>query len=281
MTFSGLESGQYKNHHSHKMELRVSIVIPTYNRAHLLQQTIDSCLSQTYPCEIIVVNHGSTDNTDEIVLSYGEQVKYIKSEQDFGPHYCWLDGVMQCTADYVHLQYDDDWLQPSYIEKVMTVMTEETGLAFSMAVNFHTETGESNPVFSPPFQESGIYTRKQVEKYLLANMISPGAMIYRKQDLIDALYQGKLPIGDAHFHGVGPDCFVTLLCLLRYPKIGFIKEPLSIFRSHEGSITVNAYKDQTKQQQILAAYKDVTDFYHDLKWIKLKRRAMRLLGKSK
>ena len=97
----------------------VSIVIPTFNRAKILQQAIDSSLAQSHDVEVIVVNHGSTDNTDEIVSSYGDRVYYIKRDRDFGPHFCWLDGVptMQChlllghcapLLQRLHLPY---WLQ--------------------------------------------------------------------------------------------------------------------------------------------------------------------------
>lgn len=49
----------------------VSVVIPTYNRANIIKNTIDSVLNQTYKnIEIIVVDDGSTDNTQAIVDSY-------------------------------------------------------------------------------------------------------------------------------------------------------------------------------------------------------------------
>ena len=87
----------------------VSIVIPTFNRATLVQKAIDTSLAQTYPCEVIVCDHGSSDNTPEVVEKYGDKIKYIRKEQDFGPHYCWLDGVLNAKGKYVHIQYDDDW----------------------------------------------------------------------------------------------------------------------------------------------------------------------------
>lgn len=56
----------------------VSIVIPTYNRADLLRDAIDSALRQTYPeKEVIVVDDGSKDNTREICTKYGEKIHEI------------------------------------------------------------------------------------------------------------------------------------------------------------------------------------------------------------
>ena len=56
----------------------ISVVIPAYNAARFIRRTIDSVLAQTYTgCELIVVDDGSTDNTGEVVKSYGQKVRYI------------------------------------------------------------------------------------------------------------------------------------------------------------------------------------------------------------
>ena len=57
---------------------KVSIVIPVYNGEDYLAYAIDSALSQTYENkEIVVINDGSTDNTDEICKSYGDKIRYF------------------------------------------------------------------------------------------------------------------------------------------------------------------------------------------------------------
>lgn len=59
----------------------VSIVIPVYNGANYMREAIDSALAQTYEnCEVIVVNDGSTDNSEEIALSYGDKIRYFAKE---------------------------------------------------------------------------------------------------------------------------------------------------------------------------------------------------------
>lgn len=59
----------------------VSIVIPVYNGSNFLREAIASALAQTYKnLEIIVVNDGSTDDTEEIALSYGDRIRYFKKE---------------------------------------------------------------------------------------------------------------------------------------------------------------------------------------------------------
>jgi len=59
----------------------VSIIIPIYNGSNYMREAIDSAIAQTYKnIEIIVVNDGSTDNTEEIAKSYGDKIKYYKKE---------------------------------------------------------------------------------------------------------------------------------------------------------------------------------------------------------
>jgi hypothetical protein len=61
--------------------LQVSAVIPTYNRAHLLPRSIGSALAALGPGdEVVVVDDGSTDGTEELVASYGDQVRLVRGE---------------------------------------------------------------------------------------------------------------------------------------------------------------------------------------------------------
>jgi glycosyltransferase involved in cell wall biosynthesis len=250
----------------------VSIIIPTFNRAHYLLQTIESCINQTYPCEVIVCDHGSSDETVEVMKRFSDKVRYLRRDEDFGPHFCWLDGVLHAAGEYIHLQYDDDWIKPTYIAECMKLFNKDVGFVFSIAEIFdENQNMICREMFYDNFKKkgAGIYKRRDVESFFLNYLISPGAMIIRKQDAIDALYQGRLPINQYYYHGVGPDCFFALLCLLRYPKIGFVAEPLAVFRAHNYSITINAKKDDLKYTQLKLAYKETRDYYLLLKWARI------------
>jgi len=72
-----------------RISSKVSIVLPTYNGAKYIRQSIDSCLNQTYKnIELIIVNDGSTDGTPEIIRSYEDgRIKYLTHEKNKGlPH---------------------------------------------------------------------------------------------------------------------------------------------------------------------------------------------------
>lgn len=251
----------------------VSIVIPTFNRAAMLPKAIDSALTQTFPVEVIIVNHGSTDDTDAVVAAYGDRVRYIKRADDFGPHFCWLEGVLHAKGDFIHLQFDDDWIEPEFVAECMKVLTDSAGFAFCCADIFNEETGAiQGTQFKNWLPTTGTYPCKQIEKLVLRELISPGAAVYRKQILLDALYQGRLPLAKAEYHGVGPDCFVTLLSMLRYHKVGFVRASLATFRAHDGSITIDASRENGKKLQIANAYNEVKIYYREMKFLRLLRR---------
>ncbi|KUP93435.1 glycosyltransferase family 2 protein [Tritonibacter horizontis] len=244
----------------------VSIVIPTFNRADMLPKAIDSALAQTHPCEVLVVDHGSTDTTAEVAAAYGDKIIYIRRERDFGPHFCWLEGVLHASGDLVHLQYDDDWIHATFIAKCIAVMGDDVGFSFSGAEVIDDKSGRQMMTqFLEWLPETGTYENQLAEEHIVGSLISPGAALFRRQVLIDALYQGRLPLQQNEYHGVGPDIFVSLLSMLRYPKVGFVKEPLASFRAHDGSITIDALKDRTKKENIAAAYNEVRRFYVELK----------------
>jgi len=241
----------------------VAILIPAFNREQYINQAIDSALAQTYPCQVVVCDHGSSDSTPQIVRSYGERVKYIRREEDFGPHFCWLEGILHCQADYVHFLFDDDWNAPTFIEDCLSLFNDEVGCVFSKATVFFEKENRYQTCVNYPL-ETGIYSNTILENFLIEgrNMVSPAAIVFRKQDVLDALYQGNLPlVTTGGYHGVGPDFFMSLITLLRYKKFGYVNKDLTFFRAHDGSITIDAQKNEEKSRLISKAYQDVRDYY--------------------
>ena len=243
----------------------VSIIIPTFNRANYLPETIDSCLNQTYDCEIVVVDHGSTDSTPQVMGKYQDKVKYLRRNEDYGPHFCWLEGVISSKSEFIHIQYDDDWIKPTFIEECMKLFNDKVGFVFTAAEVFDEKKKKVESTLFLDKYKAGINCSKKIEPIVVNFLISPGCIVLRKRDAIDALYQGNLPLSKHHYHGVGPDLFLTLICLLRYESIGFVAAPLAVFRAHDNSITVAASHDQSNKIMIEKAYAEVRDYYLALK----------------
>lgn len=100
-----------------------SLIIPTYNRAHLIGRTIESCLNQTYPhFEVIVVDDGSTDNTEEVIASFqSPKIKYYKipnSERGFARNY----GAKQSNGQWLIFFDSDDILYPHFLQQASNVI---------------------------------------------------------------------------------------------------------------------------------------------------------------
>lgn len=104
----------------------VSIIIPVYNGSNYMKEAIDSALAQTYKnIEIIVVNDGSTDNTDEIARSYGDKIRYFKKENG-GVATALNLAIKEAKGEYISWLSHDDLYHPNKIQRqIETLKTLE------------------------------------------------------------------------------------------------------------------------------------------------------------
>ncbi|NMH25327.1 glycosyltransferase family 2 protein [Flavobacterium solisilvae] len=113
------------------MKPLVSIIIPTYNRAHLIGETLDSVLAQTYTnWECIIVDDGSTDNTDEVVEAYVEKdsrFRYYHRPHFFnkGVGSCRNYGLELSKGDYINWFDSDDVMDENFIFEKMNIITKQ------------------------------------------------------------------------------------------------------------------------------------------------------------
>jgi glycosyltransferase involved in cell wall biosynthesis len=252
------------------MRKKVSIVIPTFNRSEYLKKAIDSALDQTYKCEVIVCDHGSTDDTRNTAKSYGNSIKYIRREKDFGIHFMWLDGIMNATGDYIHINFDDDWIAPTFIEETLNLFNDDVAFVFSVAEVVNENDKNKKTILFKNLFKDGINKSKGLEKYLLGPgcLISPSCGIHRKSELINNLFIGNIPGANNSYKGVGPDLLFSLSPLLKYKYFGFVNKPLAFFLAHDNSITIDASKDVEKKKNIINAYNDAKIFYIKMKLLK-------------
>ncbi len=91
--------------------MRISVVIPTYNRGHSIGEAIDSVLSQSRPAdEVIIVDDGSTDNTLEVLATYGDAIQVI-AQANAGVSAARNAGCDKATGDWLtFLDSDDLWM---------------------------------------------------------------------------------------------------------------------------------------------------------------------------
>lgn len=107
---------------------QVSVIIPTFNRAHTLPRAVDSVLSQTHQADaVIVVDDGSTDKTAETVAKRYPRVRYIYQE-NHGVSAARNTGITRTDSDWLALlDSDDEWL-PEKLERQMTALNEDKAM---------------------------------------------------------------------------------------------------------------------------------------------------------
>lgn len=114
----------------------ISIIVPTYNRAHLLSRAIQSILSQSYLCyEVLIVDDNSTDNTTKIVQQFAdERIRYFQNETNLGVSATRNKGIVNALGKYVTFLDDDDEYGSSFLKKTVGCMEscqEDIGFCWS------------------------------------------------------------------------------------------------------------------------------------------------------
>jgi glycosyltransferase involved in cell wall biosynthesis len=155
----------------------VSVIIPCYNQGHFLAKSIQSLKEQTYPnIEIIVINDGSTDNTQEISGSF-PGIKYVFQENQGLPN-ARNRGIMESQGKYLAFVDADDWLYPDAIEKNVTILEANPETAFVSGSHslYFEDSGELKEDHHGEQIEKDFYT-VMLERNYIGN---PATVLYTK-----------------------------------------------------------------------------------------------------
>ena len=108
----------------------VSVVTPTYNRKNMMLRAVESVWEQTYrPIEMIVVDDGSTDGTEEIAKNFNDKITkdpfftfiYVKQKNQ-GPEMARNKGIKLSRGQYIRFLDSDDWLSPEATKNQMAIL---------------------------------------------------------------------------------------------------------------------------------------------------------------
>jgi glycosyltransferase involved in cell wall biosynthesis len=124
----------------------VSVVVPSYNYGHLVRETLDSIAAQTYAAwECVVVDDGSTDDTEAVVRAYAEaepRVRYVRQE-NARQAAARNNGIRHSSGDYFQFLDADDLLEPRKFERQVEYLEghPEVDLVYSGVRYFSSEGG--------------------------------------------------------------------------------------------------------------------------------------------
>lgn len=128
-----------------------SVIIPVYNRSHLLPETIRTVISQTYPhFEILIIDDGSTENIRQVIddkFSKDKKVKYFhKQNEERGAARNY--GLNKATGDFAVFFDSDDFMKPHYLEMLNKVIEENPQVNLLAAKYNYNNNGktENHPV---------------------------------------------------------------------------------------------------------------------------------------
>ena len=205
----------------------VSVVIPAYNRAHLLPETLESVLAQSYTSiETIVVDDGSTDNTAQLLEGYGPHIRVIaQANQGEGP--ARNTGIAAARGTYIaFVDSDDIWL-PEKLERQLQVLTSRPDLrwAYSDAYVFDGATGRKLYRCGQRIRQwEGAIARR----LLVADFIpSPTPVVHRS--VFDE-------VGGFSSLVIGADWEMWLRIASRYPAVK-VNGALAGYRVHAGMVS--------------------------------------------
>jgi len=245
----------------------VSIVINNYNYGHFLYDAINSALAQTYSKkEVIVVDDGSTDNSRQIIGSYGKRIIPILKKNGGQPS-TFNSGFAKCKGEIICFLDSDDIFMSKKVEQVVQVFKKfkDIGWCFHKMKRVNTLTNTSygsGPRQAPP--SSVIDYRSQVARGKLGSFTpATSGLCFTRQLLLQIL---PMP----EWEGVAADRYINPAALA-LSKGYFLSKELAVLRIHND----NAYTFRIDNRRRLAR-----DLVLAARWFSVNFKILRNVAKN-
>jgi glycosyltransferase involved in cell wall biosynthesis len=226
----------------------VSVIIPTYNRAHVVPEAIESVLRQSYPhLEVIVVDDGSTDNTPECLQQFAGRIRVV-TQENAGPAAARNRGIEVAQGELIaFLDSDDLWL-PTKLERQVTLLQQAGKSVPCCVCNIRMQWSEVelcsfDIAALEPHLEEGLWANAGDVLSTRFLLFTQGVVIRR--EVLERIggFDESLWLLEDHE--------LALRLSLESPW-GFIRDPLVIWReSKTGSLYQSAIRDEITQVEPL------------------------------
>lgn len=223
---------------------RVSLVIPTYNRGPYIRETLESVLNQTFAdYEVIVVDDGSTDGTEEVLSPYRERIRYIRQENR-GAAAARNEGIRRARGSYIAFMDSDDLAAPRHLELFYDFLMRHADHAMVIGNGAYLEGRFHN--------RSTVIAGKMAERLAVRGVtvrdLFDGRVVRLQGTMSRKAALEEVGLLDEWFR-LSYDLDVALRLVRRYP-IGFLDQVVYFYRKHGGNISAD---DELRSRENLRA----------------------------
>lgn len=226
----------------------VSVIVPTYNRAAMITDALDSVSAQTHrPIELIVVDDGSTDDTREVIRRYAQShsdpasfhVRYLH-QQNKGTTAARNHGLLESTGEFIQHLDSDDRLLPGKLEKQVHLLQENPTVDYTYGrAQYTDESGQVMKEVGRPIERDGTWTHVAVYHWQTC------APLYRRRVLA--------AIGPADERvRCAEDLINPARLKVRGFRERFMPEPVCVWRVHSGPRNVESMLSSAMTSEIVA-----------------------------
>jgi len=217
---------------------KISVLMNCYNGEKYLKESIDSVFAQTFTdWEIIFIDNCSTDNSPEIAKSYGEKIKYYKTEENIPLGAARNFGLKYCEGEFISfLDTDDIWLDSMLEEQLKAIESNNYALAYAGQIEINT-IGEKIGEIIPVFKEGNIFN-----KLLLQFDIPIVSTILRRSSLEESKLNFDMNVSASEEY-----CLFMQLSVRN--RFVVIPQALVKYRIHDGALTNKTISKWAKERR--------------------------------
>jgi len=208
----------------------VSVVIATYNRARFLPETLDSVLQQRFrDFELIIVDDGSTDDTQQVLGNYGDRIRVFYQE-NHGPSAARNLGTRHARGKWIAVQDSDDLCTPDHLETLFGLVEKNPSYGMVFANGCYLGGPEHNRETIIPQDKSRRLARDNVR---LVDLFEKS--IVRLQAALISKEAWRTIGGLDENLRICMDLDLAFRIIIRYP-VAYLDHVVFLYRKHEGNI---------------------------------------------
>ncbi|HVZ68541.1 MAG TPA: glycosyltransferase family 2 protein [Rhizomicrobium sp.] len=205
----------------------ISVLMSTFNRADLIEYSINSILGSGQNIDLIVVIDGSTDNTESILAKFGERIRW-KSIQNSGKSGGLNAALEMARGEFVIVADDDDFLIPEALNAHLAALKENPNAAFTYSPIYRGISGPSGTIKDRKlFASEDVPADRQFAHLLFSMYFALQGCVLRTRHLRE--------IGAFDLKMIRSQDYEMLLRLLRIHSGVFVNAPISVVRGHNGT----------------------------------------------